>query len=172
MSLPDTPILLFTQPETPSTYFISSSEPPSNPPSASTAEVTSMADEKSEVWKILKKETGNRVRKAICKICPDVSYAFLKNSGTDALTRHIRVKHLQNQPRQIQISTFDGTLSTFSYNRKRGKTNLAKYLIQAEQPFSFDENEAFINFSRTTHNPEYDPFYKDTISMEKILIIL
>ena len=49
--------------------------------------------------------------------------------------------------------TFDGTLSTISYNHQKGKTNLAKYLIQAEQPFSFAENEAFTNFIRTTHNP-------------------
>ena len=106
--------------------------------------------------KILKKETIKGVRKAICKICPDVSYAFPKNSETGPLTRHIRVKHLQNQSWQTQISTFGGTLSTFSYNRQRGKTNLTKYLIQAEQPFSFAENEAFTNFIRTTHNPEYN----------------
>ena len=64
--------------------------------------------------------------------------------------------------------TFGGTLSTFSYNRQRGKTNLLKYLIQAEQPFSFVENEAFINFIRTTHNSEYDPFCKDTIRVKNI----
>ena len=40
----------------------------------------------------------------------------------------------------------------FQLNRQRGKTNLAKYLIQTEQPFSFAENEAFTNFIRTTHN--------------------
>ena len=68
-----------------------------------------------------------------------LSWYFLvcpKNSGTGALTRHIRAKYPQNQPRQTQIFTFGGALSTFSYNRQRGKTNLAKYLIQVEQPFS------------------------------------
>ena len=48
--------------------------------------------------------------------------------------------------------TFSDTLNTFSFNHQKGKTNLAKYLIQAEQPFSFAENEAFTNFIRTTHN--------------------
>ena len=129
MHLSDTPILPFTQTETPSTDFIFSSEPPSNPPFASTAEVASMEDGKSEVWNFFEKETVNRVRKAICKICPDISYAFPKNSGTDALIRHIRAKHPENQPRQTQISNFGGTLSTFSYNHQRGKTNLVKYLI-------------------------------------------
>ena len=33
--------------------------------------------------------------------------------------------------------TFGGTLSIFSYNSQRDKINLAKYLIQAEQLFSF-----------------------------------
>ena len=67
------------------------------------------------------------------------------------------------QPCQIQIFTLSGTLNTFSFNRQRAKTNLAKYLIQAEQLFNFIKNEAFTNFIRTTHNPEYDPFCKDTI---------
>ena len=45
----DTPILSFTQPETSSTNFIASFEPPSNLPSTFTVEVASMADEKSEI---------------------------------------------------------------------------------------------------------------------------
>ena len=49
MPLPDTPILPFTQPEASSTDFIISSEPPSNPPSTSIANIASMIDGKSEV---------------------------------------------------------------------------------------------------------------------------
>ena len=114
--------------------FIVSSDLSSTPPFTFTTEVaTFMAEGQSEVWKFFKKETVNRVRKTICKICPDIFYAFQKNSETDALTRHIRAKHPQNPKRQTRISSFDGTLSTFNYNRQRGKTNLAKYLIQGEQ---------------------------------------
>ena len=73
MPLPDTPIISFTQLETPTTYFIISSELPSHPPSSSTAKVaTSMAEGKYEVWNFFKKETINEVRKAVYKFCPDI----------------------------------------------------------------------------------------------------
>ena len=81
-----------------------------------------------------------------------------KTSGTVAQTRHIRSKYLQDQPRQIQIFTLGGTLITFSYNHQRSKTNIANYLIKVEQLFNFAENEAFTNFIKTTHNPEYHPY--------------
>ena len=80
--------------------------------------------------KFFKKENINGVRKAVCKLCPLVSYVFFKNSEIGALTRHIRAKHPQNQSRQTQISIFGGALNTFSYNHQRGKTNLSKYLIK------------------------------------------
>ena len=61
---------------------------------------------------------------------------FPKNAGASPLARYIKSKHSEHQPRQIQISTLGGTLGTFSYSRTTGKTNLMKYLVQSEQPFS------------------------------------
>ena len=76
-------------------------------------------------------------------MCPDVSDAFLKNAGTDPLSRHIKRKHPTQQSRQIQISTLGTTLGTFTYNHVTGKTYLAKYLIRSEQLFSMAEDGAF-----------------------------
>ena len=78
-----------------------------------------------------------------CKLCPDVSYSFSKNSGTGPLAWHTKSKHSEHQPRQTQISTLGGTLGTFSYNRATCKTNLAKNLIQSEQSFSMVKDDAF-----------------------------
>ena len=60
------------------------------------------------------------------------SYAFLKNVRTDPLSRHIKSKHPEHQPRQTLIITLGDTLGTFTYNRATGKTNLVKYLIRSE----------------------------------------
>ena len=92
-----------------------------------------------------------------CKLCPNVSYAFLKNTRTGRLRKHIKSKHSEHQPRQTQISTLGGTLGTFTYNRVTYKTNLAKYLIWSEYPFSIAEDEIFIEYIITTHNPDYEP---------------
>ena len=84
-------------------------------------------------------------------MCLDVSYAFLQNAGTDLLAPHIKSKHPKHQPRQTQISTLGGTIGNFTYNHATGKENLVKYLIRSEQPFSMAENDAFTDYSRTTH---------------------
>ena len=80
-------------------------------------------------------------------------------------------KHLEHQSWQTQISNLSDTLGTLSYNRAICKSNLAKYLIRAEQPFSFAEDETFTKFIRNTHNPEYDPFCKDTIKTKMFRIV-
>jgi len=69
---------------------------------------------------------------AQCKLCPDVSYAFFKDAGTNVLAWHIKSKHPKHQPRQTLISILGDTIGTFTYNYAIGKTNLAKYLIQFE----------------------------------------
>ena len=58
-------------------------------------------------------------------------------------SRHIKSKYSEHQSRQTQISILCSTLSTFTDNCATGKTNLAKYLIRSEQPFSMAEDEAF-----------------------------
>ena len=58
------------------------------------------------------------------------------------------------------------TLDIFSYNRATGKTNLAKFLIQTEQPFSMAEDDAFTDYIRTIHNHDYEPVSKNTIRSE------
>ena len=63
------------------------------------------------------------------QVCPDISYAFLKNGGSGSLARYIKSKHPEHLLWQTQISTLGGTISTFTYNCATGKTNLAKYLI-------------------------------------------
>ena len=82
-------------------------------------------------------------------MCPDISYAFFKNARTGPLARHIKSKHTEHQQQQIQISTF-------TYNYATDKTNLAEYLIWFEQPFSMAEDDAFIDYIRTTHNSDYE----------------
>ena len=96
-------------------------------------------------------------------MCPDISYYFPKNAKTGPLSRHIKSKHPEHQPRQTQISTLGGTLDTFSYNCVTDKTNLVKYLIRSEQPFSMVEDDAFIDYIKTTHNPDYESVSKNTI---------
>ena len=91
---------------------------------------------------------------------------FPKNAGTGPLARHIKIKHPKHQPRQTQISTLGGTLGTFSYNRATGKTNLAKFLIWSKQPFSMAEDDAFTDYIRITHNPDYEPVSRNTIRSE------
>ena len=138
-----------------STYFIhtivkfnTSSEPGTtttqihvNSPEVS----TTSTNLKFEVWKYFNKIIVDGVRRAQCKLFPDISYAFLKNTETNQLSRHIKSKHPEHQPWQTQISILSGTLGTFTYSRVTGKTNLAKYLIQFEQPFSMAEDNAFTN---------------------------
>ena len=58
------------------------------------------------------------------------------------------------------------TLGTFSYNRATGKTNLAKYLIRSEQPFSMTEDDAFTDYIRTTYNLDYEPVSRNIIRSE------
>ena len=58
------------------------------------------------------------------------------------------------------------TLDTFGYNRVTGKTNLAKYLIRSKQSFSMAEDDAFTDYIRTTHNPDYEPVSRNTIRSE------
>ena len=59
-----------------------------------------------------------------------------------------------------------GTLGTFSYNRATNKTNLSKFLIRSEQPFSMAKDDAFTDYIRTTHNPDYEPVSRNTIRSE------
>jgi len=59
-----------------------------------------------------------------------------------------------------------GTLDTFSYNRATCKTNLAKYLIRSKQFFSMAENDALTDYIKTTHNPNYEPVSRNTITSE------
>ena len=67
------------------------------PPSTSTAEVaTSMTEENLRFEFFF--QIINVIGKVVCKFCPDISYSFSKNSGTGALTRHIKAKYPQNQP--------------------------------------------------------------------------
>ena len=73
-------------------------------------------------------------------------YLSQKNAGTSPLSRHIKSKHPEHQPRQTQINTLSGTIGTFTYNRATDKTNLAKYLIRSKQPFSMVEDDAFTDF--------------------------
>ena len=96
-------------------------------------------------------------------MCPDVSYSIPKNAETTPLARHIKSKYPEYQPRQIKISTLGGT---FSYNRTTGKINLAEYFIRSEQPFSMAEDDAFTDYSRTTHNPDYESVSRNTIRSE------
>ena len=96
-------------------------------------------------------------------MCPDVSYSFPKNAGTGPLTRYIKSKH---QPQQTQNNTLGYTLGPFSYNRAIGKTNLTKFLIRSEQPFSMAEDDLFTDYIRTTHNPNYEPITRNTIRSE------
>jgi len=58
------------------------------------------------------------------------------------------------------------TLGTFSYNRATGKTNLVKYLIRSEKPFSMAEDDAFTDYIRINHNLDYEPFSRKTIRSE------
>ena len=81
-----------------------------------------------KIFKIIVDET----KKAQCNLCPDISYAFLKNTGTGPLAQHIKSKHPNHQPRQIQINTLGGTIDTFTLNFATDKTNSAKYLIRSE----------------------------------------
>ena len=103
-------------------------------------------------------------------MCPNVSYSFPKNRGTGPLARHIKSKHPEHQPRQTQIRTLGNTLGTFSYNRATGKTNLAKFLIRSEQPFSIAEDDAFTDYIRTTHNLDYESVCRNTIRSEMFKI--
>ena len=82
--------------------------------------------------KYFDKGTVDRARRIQCKLYLNISYSFLKNAGTGQLSRHIKSKHPEHQPRQTQISTLADTIGTFTYNRITGKTNLAKYLIRSE----------------------------------------
>ena len=63
------------------------------------------------------------------------------------------------------------TLDIFSYNRATGKTNLAKYLIRSEQPFSMVEDDAFTDYIRTTQNPDYEPVSRNTIKSEMFKVL-
>ena len=96
---------------------------------------------------------------------------FPKNAGTGPLARHIKIKHPKHQPRQTQISTLGGTLGTFSYNRATIKTNLVKYLIRSEQPFSMTKNDAFTDYIRITHNPDYEPIGRNSIRSEIFSVV-
>ena len=99
-------------------------------------------------------------------MCPDVIYAFFKNARTDPLARYIKSKHSEHQPRQTQISTLGGTIGTFTYNRATDKTILVKYLIRSEQPFRITGDNAFTDYIRTAHNPDYEPVSRNTIRSE------
>jgi len=57
----------------------------------------------------------------IYKFCPNVSYAFPKNSGTDVLTRHIMKKIILKINHDKHKFTLSDTLSTFSYNVREVK---------------------------------------------------
>ena len=61
---------------------------------------------------------------------------------------------------------FGWHLGTFSYNHETGKTNLVKYLIRSEKPFSMAKDDAFTDYIRTNHNPDYEPVNKNTIRSE------
>lgn len=132
-------------------------------------ETTSKA-KASEAWIYFDKIEVDGVRKAKCKQCSKI-YSFPKGSGTGPLMRHARSKHPVQQPRQTQISTLGSTLGTFSYNPNTSKSNLAKFLIQSKQPFSFAENNVFTNYIRNTHNPNYEPVTINTIRSEMFRIV-
>ena len=81
------------------------------------------------VRKYFNKVIVDGTKRAQYKLCSDISYTFPKNVGTDPLSRHIRSKLPEHQPRQTQISTLGDTLSTFTNNHATGKTNLPKILF-------------------------------------------
>ena len=118
-------------------------------PASSLEVLTITTNLKFEVWKYFNKIIVDGVKRAQCKLCTDISYAFLKNAGTGELSGHIKSKHPKYQAWQTQISTLGSTLDTFTYNHATCKTNLAKYLIRSEHSFSKAEDEPFKEYIRT-----------------------
>ena len=141
-----------------------SSEIPSSSTGPSIAKNTSKS--KSNVWNYFDKVMINGDRKAKCKLCANITYAFPVGAGTGALSRHIRNKHPDHEPRQQQISTLGGSLSNFSYNKNTERSNLAKFLIRSEQPLSLVEHDAFADYIRSSHTPHYEPCSRNTIKNE------
>ena len=96
--LTDTPHFPFTaieDVETQNPDFYASSEPATigHIPASSPEVSTSTKPSKSEVWKYFDKITVDGARKAKCKICPNVIYAFPQSTGTNPLSRHIKTKY-------------------------------------------------------------------------------
>jgi len=89
LPLNDTPQISFKQ------YidFSASSDIPSTVPyiAISSLEVsTTSTNLRSGVWKYFDKVTVDRVRRAQCKLCSDISYAFPKDAIIGPLSRHIK----------------------------------------------------------------------------------
>ena len=97
---------------------------------------------------------------------------FLSNfGGTGHLKRHAD-KHTtsQNDPTQAQISFSSSNIGTFVFNNENARKEIAKFIVQAEQPFYLAENPAFIKIFLKSFNPNFKSVSRTT--MRKYCLII
>ena len=73
--------------------------------------------------------------RAVCKKCKK-DFSCQTSGGTCHLKRHAD-KHTtsQNDPTQAQISFSSSNIGTFVFNNENVRKEIAKFIVQAKQPF-------------------------------------
>ena len=97
---------------------------------------------------------------------------FLSNfGGTGHLKRHAD-KHTtsQNDPTQAQISFSSSNIGIFVFNNENARKEIAKFIVQVEQPLYLAENPAFIKMLLKSFNTNFKSVSMTT--MRKYCLII
>ena len=86
-----------------------------------------------------------------------------KLQGNEAFKKVCRQAcYKENDPTQTQISFSDLTLGTFVFNNENARKEIAKFIIQNEQPFYLAKNPMFIRMLPCGFNPNFKSVLRNT----------
>ncbi|KAL2930459.1 putative AC transposase, partial [Bienertia sinuspersici] len=106
------------------------------------------------------------------------NYKWQKNDGTDTMSRHLRSEHGlgpegeegSNGGGQAQLHGYASDMPCagmpFVYNRDRMISELGKFIIADELPYSFGESSNYEYFNRVALQPQYRKVPRNTLKRQ------
>jgi hypothetical protein len=147
-------------------------DPPStddpNPPSSEVR--SSNRPSTSKVWdefeKHYKVENGNKIRYAATCLHCKKRYSAYSANGTGHLTRHLvkcpkKLEKCRMTQTHLAFNS-DGSVRRWEYNADVARVELVRMLARLDLPIMIGETDAFKDFIKTAHNPNFQPVSKQT----------
>ncbi|XP_058192137.1 zinc finger BED domain-containing protein RICESLEEPER 2-like [Rhododendron vialii] len=111
--------------------------------------------------------------RAVCNYCPN-NYTCVSKGGVGHLQRHLENKHKKFKHSEVGVSGesggFDsvGGTSNFVYSQSSMREGLARYVVAAEQPFTFGDDIRFEYFVKHYLNPLFSKVSRNTTRSDSL----